>query len=61
MDESQFKENACNRCQAREKACERGTIGFDFASHRPFSPGGHVESQRLRGRLGVQNQSFLFS
>ena len=23
----------CNRCQAREKACERGTIGIGFTSH----------------------------
>ena len=32
MDQSEPEANACNR-QAREKACERGTIGFGFASH----------------------------
>ena len=33
MDQSELEANTCNRCQAREKACERGTIGFGFASH----------------------------
>ena len=33
MDQSELEENACNRCQARENTCERGTIGFGFASH----------------------------
>ena len=31
MNQSQFEANACNRRQARENACERGTIGFGFA------------------------------
>ena len=26
MDQSEFEVNTCNGCQAREKACERGTI-----------------------------------
>ena len=30
-DQSEFEANACSRCQARENACERGTVGF--ASH----------------------------
>ena len=30
-DQTEFEANTCNRCQARENACERGTIGF--ASH----------------------------
>ena len=33
MNQSEFKANACNRRQARENECERGTIGFGFASH----------------------------
>ena len=28
MDQSELEANTCNRCQAREKACERDTIGF---------------------------------
>ena len=32
-DQSEFEANSCNRCQARENTCERGTIGFTFASH----------------------------
>ena len=27
-DQSELGANTCNRCQAREKACERGSIGF---------------------------------
>ena len=34
MDQSEFEVNACNRRQAREKACERGTIGFGFFASR---------------------------
>ena len=30
MNQSEFEANACNRRQARENACERGTIGFGF-------------------------------
>ena len=33
MDQPEFEANICNRRLAREKACERGTIGFGFASH----------------------------
>ena len=33
MDQSEPEANACNRRQARENACERGTIDFGFASH----------------------------
>ena len=33
MDQSELEANACNRRQAREKACKRGTTGFGFASH----------------------------
>ena len=33
MDQSELEANTCNRCQARENACERGTIGFSLASH----------------------------
>ena len=33
MDQSEFEVNTSNRRQARENACERGTIGFGFASH----------------------------
>ena len=33
MDQSELEANTCNRRQARENACERGTIGFGFASH----------------------------
>ena len=33
MNQSEFEANACNRRQARENACERGTIGFGFDSH----------------------------
>ena len=32
-DQSELKANVCNRRQARENACERGTVGFSFASH----------------------------
>ena len=28
MNQSEFKANACSRRQARENACEGGTIGF---------------------------------
>ena len=31
--QSEFEANTCNRRQARENACERGTIGSCFASH----------------------------
>ena len=30
MDQSELEANTCNRCQAREKACERGTIWFSL-------------------------------
>ena len=33
MNQSEFKANTRNRRQAREKACERGTIGFGFTSY----------------------------
>ena len=33
MGQSEHEANACNRRQAREKACERGTVGFSFACH----------------------------
>ena len=33
MNQSEFKANSCNRRQARENACERGTIGFGFTSY----------------------------
>ena len=33
MNQSEFEANTCNRHQAREKACERGTIGFGLVSH----------------------------
>ena len=33
MDQLELEGNTCNRRQAREKACERGTIVFGFASH----------------------------
>ena len=33
MNQSELEANTCNRCQAREKACGRGTIGFGFVSH----------------------------
>ena len=33
MDQSEIEANACNRRQGWENACERGTIGFGFASH----------------------------
>ena len=33
MNQSEFKANSCNRRQAQENACERGTIGFGFTSH----------------------------
>ena len=33
MDQSEFEANTCNRCQARENACQRGTVGFGFVSH----------------------------
>ena len=33
MNQSEFEKNTCNRRQARENACERGTIGFGFASY----------------------------
>ena len=33
MDQSELEANTCNWCQARQNACERGTIGFGFASH----------------------------
>ena len=33
MNQSELEANACNWCQARENACERGTICFGFASH----------------------------
>ena len=32
MDQSELGANTCNRCQARENACERGTIGFGLGS-----------------------------
>ena len=31
MDQPELKVNIRNRCQARENACERGTIAFSFA------------------------------
>ena len=37
MDQLELEANACNRCQARENACERGTIDFGFASRDRFS------------------------
>ena len=33
MNQSEFKANSCNQRQARENACERGTIGFGLVSH----------------------------
>ena len=27
-DQTEFEANTCNRCQARENACERGTVWF---------------------------------
>ena len=33
MDQSELEANACNRYQARENVCERGTVGFGIASH----------------------------
>ena len=33
MNQSELEANACNWCQARKNACERGTICFGFASH----------------------------
>ena len=33
MDQSELEANTGNRCQARENACERDTIGFSFVSH----------------------------
>ena len=33
MNQSEFKAHTCNRRQARENACERGTIGFGFTSY----------------------------
>ena len=33
MNQSEFKANTCNRRQARENTCERGTIGLGFTSH----------------------------
>ena len=33
MNQSEFKANTCNRCQAREKTCQRETIGFGFTSY----------------------------
>ena len=33
MDQSEFDANTCNQRQARDNTCERGTIGFSFASH----------------------------
>ena len=33
MDQSEFEANACNRRQAQENMCERGTIGFGLVSH----------------------------
>ena len=35
MDQSELEANTCNlnRRQARKNECERGTIGFGFASH----------------------------
>ena len=32
-DQSVLEANACDRCQARENACERGTIYVSFVSH----------------------------
>ena len=32
MNQSEIRENACNRRQARENACDQVTIGFSFAS-----------------------------
>ena len=33
MNQSELEANACNRHQAWENACERGTVGFSFVSH----------------------------
>ena len=33
MNQSEFEANTRNRRQARENACERGTVGFGSASH----------------------------
>ena len=33
MSQSEIEANTCNRGQARENACERGTIGFGSASY----------------------------
>ena len=33
MNQTELEVNTCNRRQARENACEQGTIGFGFASH----------------------------
>ena len=33
MDQSDLEANTCNLHQARENACERGTVGFSFGSH----------------------------
>ena len=32
MNQSEIEANTCNRRQARENACEQGTIGFGFAA-----------------------------
>ena len=33
MNQSELEANTCNRRQARENACERGTIGFGLPCH----------------------------
>ena len=33
MNQSGLEANKCNRCQARENACDQDMIGFGFVSH----------------------------
>ena len=60
MYRSEFEANTCNRRQAREKVCERGTIGFGFASHwlrkwRGFINQSEIESNACNQQLTAPN------
>ena len=48
MDQSELEANTCNRCQAREKACERGTIGFGSRRLRKWREFGNQSQSAVK-------------
>ena len=63
MDQSELEANTCNRRQARENACERGTIGFGLASHwlRNWREFFKPITERSKGKRDTQLKTALNS